>query len=70
MPYVMVSESVASLGSISGVTVGLGVLLVGVASHGGEQLQALGGGVVLLSIAVLVLSLSRLDTPPESIEKE
>lgn len=65
MAHDMVSESVTSAGSISGVTVGLGILLVGVASHGGEQLQALGGAVVLLSVAVLAVTLSRQDRPTE-----
>lgn len=69
MPYRMATGSVTSLGSIGGVTVGLAVLLVGVASHGGEQLQAVGGVVVLLSIAVLTVYLSRLDAP-EQTEKE
>ncbi len=66
----MPAESVVSLGSIGGVTVGLGILLIGVASHGGEPLQAVGGVVVLLSIAALAMSLSRLDSSMESIEKE
>lgn len=66
----MASGSVRSLGSIGGVTVGLVVLLVGVASHGGQQLQAVGGAVVLLSVAVLAMHLSGLDTPAEPAEKE
>ncbi|RRJ32845.1 hypothetical protein [Halocatena pleomorpha] len=65
----MPAESVVSLGSIGGVTVGLGVLLIGVASHGGELLQTVGGAVVVLSVGALAMSLSRLDSSTEPIEK-
>lgn len=70
MPHGMVSGSVTSLGSIGGVTVGMVVLLVGVASHGGEQFQAVGGAIVLLGVAGLAVYLSGLDAPAEQAEKE
>jgi hypothetical protein len=57
----MASESLTPVVSTVGVAVGLVVLIAGVAIHGAETLRPIGGVIVLLSIGLLTVFLTRME---------
>jgi hypothetical protein len=61
----MDQETLVTGGSTAGIAVGLVVLLVGV-GIGPAALQAVGGAVVLLSMAALTVYLAGIDEPAGS----
>jgi membrane-bound ClpP family serine protease len=61
----MATESLTPAVSAIGVTVGLVVLLFGVAVHGAETFRSVGGVIVLLSIGLLTVFLLGIEGDSE-----
>lgn len=58
-------ESFTPIIAAIGVAIGLSILIIGVAVHGTEVLRSVGGVIVLLSIGLLAVFLTKLEATPE-----